>query len=72
MKVLLALKHKTLPPTANYSAPAESLGMENSPFTVLSESRPWPARGADQPRKAAVSALGFGGINGALVFKNTE
>ncbi len=63
MKVLLALKHETLPPTANFRAAAAKLGLEQSPFTVLQAARPWPRRAAERPRRAAVSAFGFGGIN---------
>ena len=63
LKVLLALKHKILPPTANFESPALRLGMDGSPFRVLSRAEPWPAPEAGRPRRAAVSGFGFGGIN---------
>ena len=44
LKVLLALKHRTLPPTANFERPAPELGLEHSPFRVLTRPEPWPAR----------------------------
>jgi PfaB family protein len=62
LKVLLALKHETLPPTANFDTPAPSLGYEGSPFRVLGRSAPWEGR-AGRPRRAAISGFGFGGIN---------
>ena len=44
MKVLLALKHQTLPPTANFIDPAEGLASPNSPFQVLDKAIPWERR----------------------------
>ena len=37
VKVLSAMQARTLPPTANFSAPPPGLGMEESPFQVLKE-----------------------------------
>ncbi len=67
MKILLALKERTLPPTANFSAPAKGIDMQASPFRVLQQSKPWKPRKKGQPRRAAVSAFGFGGINAHLL-----
>ena len=63
LKVLLALQEQTLPPTANFAGPADGLELEDSPFEVLAESRRWERRDGSDPRRAAVSAFGFGGIN---------
>jgi acyl transferase domain-containing protein/3-hydroxymyristoyl/3-hydroxydecanoyl-(acyl carrier protein) dehydratase len=63
LKVLLALKHKVLPPTANFEAPGSHPGLDASPFRVLSEAEPWEPRADGRPRRAAVSGFGFGGIN---------
>jgi len=63
LKVLMALRHETLPPTANFSEPGPKLGHEGRPFRVLTAAEPWPRREADRPRRAAVSGFGFGGIN---------
>ncbi len=62
LKVLLALKHRTLPPTANFDRPAPALEIEGSPFRVLAEAEPWPGP-EGRPRRAAISGFGFGGIN---------
>jgi PfaB family protein len=67
MKVLFALKHQTLPCTANYAQPAGLLQERHSPFKVLSESQPWEAPRSGLPRRAAVNGFGFGGINGHLL-----
>jgi len=69
IKVLLALKNKTLPPTANYRSSHPSLSMESSPFKVLSEPQPWKKRNDNTPRRAAISAFGFGGINAHVLIE---
>ncbi len=69
LKVLLALKHGLFPPTANFERPARTLGLEQSPFRVLSRAEPWPTRGPGRPRRAAVSGFGFGGINAHVLIE---
>ncbi|MGD9642349.1 MAG: beta-ketoacyl synthase N-terminal-like domain-containing protein [Elusimicrobiales bacterium] len=63
MKVLLSFKHKTLPPNANFTAPGPKIKIADSPFRVLQTCADWAARDGRTPRRAAVSAFGFGGIN---------
>lgn len=62
-KVLLAIKHQTLPPTANFKQPSPKMAYANGPFRVLQQAEPWNAT----TRRAAVSAFGFGGINAHLL-----
>ncbi|MCK4729654.1 MAG: polyketide synthase, partial [Desulfobacterales bacterium] len=69
IKALLAIKNKTLPPTANFVSPNPGLRMPDSPFEVLSQSRPWQERDKKAPRRAAVSAFGFGGINAHVLIE---
>ena len=67
-KVLLAMRHGELPPTASFVEPAPALTEEDTPFRVLGEAEAWePADGG--PRRAAVSAFGFGGINAHLLIE---
>ncbi|WP_277058217.1 beta-ketoacyl synthase N-terminal-like domain-containing protein [Trichlorobacter lovleyi] len=66
-KILLAMQHATLPPTANFSSPQPGMQLEQSPFKVLTRAEPWQRRGNTIPRRAAVSAFGFGGINAHLL-----
>lgn len=68
-KVLLALRHKQRLPTANFKAENPRLGLDGSPFRVLSAPEPWPA---DRPMRAAVSAFGFGGINAHVLVEAHE
>ena len=63
IKVLLALRNETLPPVPNFKRAAEKIPLAESPFQILSAAQPWRRRAAEVPRRAAVSAFGFGGIN---------
>jgi acyl transferase domain-containing protein/3-hydroxymyristoyl/3-hydroxydecanoyl-(acyl carrier protein) dehydratase len=69
LKVLLALKNRTLPPTANFKCASPKLGLDRSPFRVLKQGEPWPERRAGEPRRAAVSGFGFGGINAHVLIE---
>ena len=66
-KVLLAMQAETLPPTANFNTPQPGMELDNSPFRVLSSAEPWRRRSDTTPRRAAISAFGFGGINAHLL-----
>ena len=72
MKTVLALKHQTLPPTANFATPNPKLDLPNSPFTVLKQAQTWAKRNDAIPRRAAVSAFGFGGINAHVLLEEFE
>ena len=61
IKTVLALHHKILPPSINIDRPSKKLGIENTPFYLNTEPRPWITDG--EPRRAGVSAFGFGGTN---------
>ncbi len=60
IKVLEAMKTGIRPPTLHAEIPSRAL--EGSPFRLLREAEPW-----DGPRRAGVSAFGFGGNNAHLV-----
>lgn len=72
MKTVLALKHQTLPPMANFSTPDPKLDLPDSPFTILSRAQPWLRRDERTPRRAAVSAFGFGGINAHVLLEEWD
>jgi polyketide-type polyunsaturated fatty acid synthase PfaA len=63
IKASLALYHKILPATINVSKPQPNLDIENSPFYLNTETRPWFRNIQGTPRRAGVSAFGFGGTN---------
>ena len=62
IKAVLALQHSTLPGTLKVDRPNPGLGLDETPFYVNAQTRPW-VRTGDQPRRAAVSSFGFGGSN---------
>ncbi len=62
IKAVLALHHKVLPPTIKVQQPIEPLAGNQCPFYINTEARPWLPT-AQHPRRAAVSAFGFGGSN---------
>ena len=63
IKVLMALKHRMLPPTINFETLNEHIHLEDSPFYINTELKPWTGT----PRRAAVSTFGFSGTNAHLV-----
>ena len=71
-KVLAALREGVFPPTANFVKPAGGIALEGSPFRVVTRPEPWPRRQMARPRRAAVSAFGFGGINAHLLLEQAK
>ncbi|QTA79536.1 Putative multi-domain beta-ketoacyl polyketide synthase [Desulfonema limicola] len=69
IKTLLGIKHKTLPPSLNFTQPRDNSPLINSPFRVQTQAQEWKQRNTRTPRRAAVSAFGFGGINAHLLFE---
>ncbi len=65
-KVIESMKHKTIPPTWGYEKSPEQVCIEESPFYVNVEEKEWIAKEGN-PRRAAVNAFGFGGINSSLI-----
>ncbi|HEX7600806.1 MAG TPA: beta-ketoacyl synthase N-terminal-like domain-containing protein, partial [Polyangiaceae bacterium] len=61
-KAIMALHHKVLPPTIKVDRPNPKLDIDNSPLYLNTQRRPW-IRDASHPRRASVSAFGFGGSN---------
>jgi acyl transferase domain-containing protein len=72
IKAALALHYKVLPPTIKVDKPIDPLTDNGtSPFYVNTEKRPWPAQ-ASHPRRAAISAFGFGGSNFHCVLEEAD
>ncbi|MFZ0915187.1 MAG: polyketide synthase, partial [Candidatus Korobacteraceae bacterium] len=62
LKATLALRDKVLPPSVNCEYPNSAIDFAHSPLYVNTELRPWTVP-ADTPRRAGLSAFGFGGTN---------
>ncbi len=69
IKTLLALQNKILPPSLNYETPPSNSPLPDGPFRVQTQPAPWHRRKNTIPRRAAVSAFGFGGINAHLLLE---
>jgi acyl transferase domain-containing protein len=67
IKIALALHYKILPPTL-CEKPNPKFGLDQTPFYVNTEVRPW-VHGAPYPRRAGVNAFGFGGINAHAILE---
>ncbi len=72
IKAALALHHKVLPPTINVTQPHSKLKIEDSPFYLNTEPRPWIRHQERGPRRASVSSFGFGGTNYHVVLEEYE
>ena len=68
MKLALAMRHRQLPPSANFERLNPHIRLDDTPFLVNAGLRPWPvnARGG---RMAVVSSFGFSGTNAHLVLE---
>ena len=71
IKAALALYGKVLPPTLNVDQPNPRLESEKTSFYICTDTRPWIHNSAAAPRRAGVSAFGFGGINAHAVLEES-
>ncbi|MFP2931579.1 beta-ketoacyl synthase N-terminal-like domain-containing protein, partial [Pyxidicoccus sp. 3LG] len=68
VKTALSLDRKLLPPTLHCDRPNPRFAFDQSPFYVNRELRPW-ATSNGQPRRAGISAFGFGGTNCHIILE---
>jgi acyl transferase domain-containing protein/acyl carrier protein len=61
IKVVLALHHRTLPPTLHCEQVNPRFDFDRTPFRPVVEARPWAAQAG--VRRAGISAFGFGKTN---------
>ncbi|WP_156371076.1 type I polyketide synthase, partial [Nocardia arizonensis] len=72
MKLALALHQKVLPGTINVDAPNAAIVAEDAPYYVNTRTRPWILDPQRPMRRAAASAMGFGGTNFHLVLEEAD
>ncbi|HWU90309.1 MAG TPA: SDR family NAD(P)-dependent oxidoreductase [Kofleriaceae bacterium] len=68
IKILLALKHRQLPPSLHFEHGNPHIDFDDSPFFVNTTLRAWDAF-SRRPRAAAVSSFGFSGTNAHMVIE---
>ena len=69
IKTSLALYHRVLPPTLHADQPRTALRLDQSPFYLNGETRPWIHGNESFPRRAGINAFGFGGINAHAILE---
>ncbi|SMC96273.1 type I polyketide synthase [Pedobacter africanus] len=69
IKTTLALYHKQIPASINYSKPNPYISFSDSPFIVNDTLKTWQSNG---PRRAGVSSFGVGGTNVHVVLEEAE
>ena len=67
IKTVLALKHRQLPPSLNFTEPNPLLDLDNSPFFVNTKLVDWNSNGS--PLRAGVSSFGIGGTNAHVILQ---
>lgn len=62
VKTALALHHKVIPPQGGVTTPRDVINHKDSPLSLQQKAIYWP-KPKNHPRRAGISAFGFGGTN---------
>ena len=68
IKVLMALRHRKIPPTINFETLNEHIKLTNSPFYINTACKDWNVS-EGQKRCAAISSFGLSGTNAHIVLE---
>jgi acyl transferase domain-containing protein/acyl carrier protein len=69
IKAVLALEHREIPPSLNFTEPNPRIDFAASPFFVNVALTKWKTAG-ETPRRAGVSSFGIGGTNAHVVIED--
>ena len=69
LKLVLAIHHRTLPPSLHFETPNPDIPFEELRLRVQTELGPWPRRESGEPAVGGVSSFGWGGTNCHMVLE---
>jgi acyl transferase domain-containing protein/aryl carrier-like protein len=69
LKVILCMKHKTLPRCLNFHRLNPQVSLSGSPFYVVDEKKPWNIPRGHSLRRAGVNSFGSGGANAHVLIE---
>ncbi|GAA2710202.1 MULTISPECIES: beta-ketoacyl synthase N-terminal-like domain-containing protein [Streptomyces] len=69
IKVILAMRHRTLPASRNVRRPNRMIKTEGTPLRLQLSRETWQAPAGGAPRRAGVSSFGMGGTNAHVVLE---
>ncbi|MCP5003643.1 MAG: SDR family NAD(P)-dependent oxidoreductase, partial [Planctomycetes bacterium] len=73
MKVVLAIRNKTIPGVPRLTTLNEHVTLDDSPFRITAENQDWQSLmdgdGNILPRRAGINSYGFGGVNAHVVME---
>ncbi|PCH92825.1 MAG: hypothetical protein COB85_07755, partial [Bacteroidetes bacterium] len=67
IKTVLAVQHKSIPPSLHFNTPNPRIDFENSPFYVNTALQDW--KNDQYPLRAGVSSFGIGGTNAHITLE---
>lgn len=72
LKVLLALKHRVIPPNLLFNELNPSIAPFYGPLQIPTTAIPWPDLPAGVPARASVNSFGFGGTNAHVIIESYD
>ncbi|WP_051908356.1 type I polyketide synthase [Candidatus Odyssella acanthamoebae] len=67
IKLALAFKNKTIPPSINYEVSNPNIDFKNSPFFVITKATRWESE--NEPVRAGISSFGVGSTNVHIILE---
>ncbi|NUS88035.1 MAG: modular polyketide synthase [Streptomyces sp.] len=69
IKMVQAMRYGMVPRTLHTEAPSPHIPWDEGRIRLVTDATPWP--GTDRPRRAGVSAFGFGGTDAHVILEQT-